>query len=127
MSKKDAAPATTTETTEVASGHKVVLPNGIARSDFIRDNYYGDGELKGNRSGITKAINDMYDAAGDADGKIPYQIVFAATKTEVDPRIASAEAKAKRDAAREVKKAEAAAAAATAKAAKEATAAPAAK
>lgn len=57
-------------------GRAVVLPNGQKRIDFIRDEYYGKGTT---RSEIRKAVNAMYDEG--SDGVIPYQIVFAATKT----------------------------------------------
>lgn len=62
-------------------GRAVTLPNGERRIDFIRDAYYKNGKT---RSDIKKEVNAMY-KEGD-DGIIPYQIVFAATKTEGDPR-----------------------------------------
>lgn len=57
-------------------GRAVVLPGGQKRIDFIRDEYYGKGT---SRSDIRKAVNAMYEEG--SDGVIPYQIVFAATKT----------------------------------------------
>lgn len=58
-------------------GRAVVLPNGQKRIDFIRDRYYNDNV---SRSEIRKEINAMYEEG--ADGLIPYQIVFAATKVK---------------------------------------------
>ena len=89
-------------------GRTVTLPNGVKRIEYIRDQFYKEGV---SRSDIKKAINEMV----DEEDQIPYQIVFAATKTNEDPRIASAarktaaaEAKAKKeaDAAEEAAKAE---------------------
>lgn len=72
-------------------GRVVTLPNGQKRIDFIRDNYYDkktgthtEGCMS--RSEIKNAINEQL-PEGE---QIPYQIVFAATKTEEDPRIAAA-------------------------------------
>jgi hypothetical protein len=72
-------------------GRAVTLPNGVRRIDFIRDAYYKDGK---SRSDIRKEINEMLEGANRGDEAIPYQIVFASTKTEEDPRIAAAAAKA---------------------------------
>lgn len=93
-------------------GKAVGLPNGERRIDFIRNQYYKDGkhddEKQPKRGAIKVMINDMLKEAGREGEQIPYQIVFAATKTDVDPRIASAEATEKRleaKAAREKEKA----------------------
>ena len=93
-------------------GRAVTLPNGVRRIDYIRDAYYnsktglhGDGEQS--RSDIKNAINAMLEKAGKKDAVIPYQIVFAATKTKEDPRkaaAAAAAAKAKADKEAEAKK-----------------------
>lgn len=70
-------------------GRAVTLPNGERRIDYIRNAYYNDGTT---RSDIKKAINEMLKEAGLEDSQIPYQIVFAATKTgelgnkDSDPR-----------------------------------------
>jgi hypothetical protein len=80
-SKKGAAAAAEAKPEGKGQGRAVTLPNGQRRIDFIRDGYYKDGK---SRSDIKKEINAMY-AEGD-DGVITYQIVFAATKTETDPR-----------------------------------------
>ncbi len=83
-----------------SQGKAVVLPNGKRRIDFIRDQYYKDGkhsdEEQPKRGAIKTMINDMLKEAGREGEEIQYQIVFAATKTNVDPRIASAEAATKR-------------------------------
>ncbi|MEE8598803.1 MAG: hypothetical protein V3S69_04725 [Dehalococcoidales bacterium] len=71
------------KTAKSGQGRAVTLPNGKLRIDYIRDEYYNKGT---SRSDIKKAINEMYEKAGDKDKAIAYQIVFAATKTEVDPR-----------------------------------------
>lgn len=68
-----------------AQGNAVVLPSGVRRVDFIRNNYYGvpsdytDPALFGERGKIRAAINQQYKDAGIAK-EIPYQIVFQATK-----------------------------------------------
>lgn len=67
-------------------GRAVTLPNGVRRIDFIRDAYYNDGK---SRSDIRKEINAMLEKAGREGEVIPYQIVFASTKTEEDPRLAA--------------------------------------
>ncbi len=67
-------------------GRAVTLPNGSRRIDYIRDAYYKGGKT---RSEIKLAINEMLDKAGRKNEQIPYQIVFAATKTKEDPRIAA--------------------------------------
>ena len=78
-------------------GKAVILPSGVRRIDYIRDNYYnsetglhGEGEMS--RSEIRNSINEQLEEAGLTDQQIPYQIVFAATKTPEDPRIAAAAA-----------------------------------
>jgi len=93
-------------------GRVVTLPNGQKRIDFIRDNYYNKKTGKHDdtcmsRSEIKNAINEQL-PEGE---QIPYQIVFAATKTEEDPRIAAAaraeeraKAKAEREAAKAAEK-----------------------
>ncbi len=78
------------EATEVkGQGRAVTLPNGVRRIDFIRDAYYNDGK---SRSDIRKEINAMLEKAKREGEVIPYQIVFAATKTKEDPRVTSAKA-----------------------------------
>ena len=98
-------------------GRVVTLPDGTKRIDFIRDNYYNKkthvhDDTCMSRSDIKKAINEQL-PEGEA---IPYQIVFAATKTPEDPRVAAearakerAEAKAAKDAEKAAAKAAAAA------------------
>lgn len=79
-------------------GRAVTLPNGDRRIDYIRDQYYKKGKT---RSDIKNAINDMLTKAKRDGEVIPYQIVFAATKTKEDPRIeASKKAAAKAAAAK---------------------------
>lgn len=63
----------------------ILLPNGVRRVDFIRNAYYN--EPKSTRSEIVKTVNAMLVEAGREAEKIPFQIVFAATKTKEDPRI----------------------------------------
>lgn len=75
-------------------GRAVTLPNGVRRIDYIRDAYYNaktgtHGESEKSRSDIKNAINEMLEKAGKKDEQIPYQIVFAATKTVEDPRVAA--------------------------------------
>jgi len=87
-------------------GRVVTLPNGQKRIDFIRDNYYDKKTGKHeegcmSRSEIKNAINEQL-PEGE---QIPYQIVFAATKTEEDPRIAAATRAAERAAAKAEKEA----------------------
>ncbi len=76
-------------------GRTVTLPDGTRRIDFIRNNYYSNGvhtkDTDMSRSEIKNAINKQLEDAGLSDQQIPYQIVFASTKTDVDPRIAAAE------------------------------------
>jgi hypothetical protein len=112
------APAAKEEEAE-GQGHKVTLPNGEKRIEYIRDAYYDSktglhGEKQPSRGDIKKAINEMLEAAGRKDEQIPYQIVFAATKTPEDPRVAAAAAKKVAEAAKAAKKAEEAKAAAAA-------------
>ena len=63
-------------------GRAVMLPTGQKRIDYIRDRFYKDGV---GRSDIRKEINQINDDAG-IDDKVQYQIIFAATKDEADPR-----------------------------------------
>jgi len=95
-------------------GSAVTLPDGTRRIDFIRDSYYSNGvHTEGedsSRSDIKNAINKQLEDAGLTDQQIPYQIVFAATKTIEDPRVAAAERAAERAEAKAVKDAEKAAA-----------------
>ena len=85
MAAKGKAAAAAEEKTEgKGQGRAVVLPNGERRIDFIRKRFYDDGV---SRSDIRKEINEML----PEDQAIPYQIVFAATKTEEDPRTAKAD------------------------------------
>lgn len=63
-------------------GRAVMLPNGQKRIDYIRDRYYKDSVA---RSDIRKEINQINADAG-IDDKVQYQIIFAATKDEADPR-----------------------------------------
>ena len=73
-------------------GRAIVLPNGQKRIDFIRDAYYDAKtglhvkDVQKSRSDIKTAVNTMLEKAGKKDKEIPYQIVFAATKTKEDPR-----------------------------------------
>ncbi len=97
-------------------GKVVTLPNGARRIDYIRDSFYNaktglHGEKEASRSDIKKAINTMLEEAGRKGEQIPYQIVFAATKTDEDPRIAArarevvrSEKRAEREAAAEAEK-----------------------
>ena len=78
-------------------GRAVSLPNGVRRIDYIRDAYYNKktgthGDNETSRSDIKAAINEMLEKAGRTEEQIPYQIVFAATKTPEDPRVAAAAA-----------------------------------
>lgn len=91
--------ATATADTKTGQGSAVVLPNGVRRIDYIRDQYYTNGvhtEGKDSTRGeIRKSINEMLEKAGRKDEQIPYQIVFAACKKDVDPRtVAKDDAKA---------------------------------
>jgi hypothetical protein len=74
-------------------GKAVVLPNGERRIDFIRDAYYNKTgahtDKCKSRSDIKNEINEMLEKAGREGEQILYQIVFAATKTPEDPRIAA--------------------------------------
>ncbi len=79
------------EAKKEGQGRAVVLPNGQRRIDYIRVQYYDKDKT---RSEIKNAINEMLEKAGKKGEAIPYQIVFAATKTKEDPRVAAA-AKAK--------------------------------
>jgi len=112
MSKKKETATTTEEAT--GQGRVVVLPNGQKRVEYIRDEYYNNSKT---RSEIKSAINTMLkgDSEEESPDAIPYQIVFAATKTTDDPRIASAARKVKA-AADKATKAEAATKAAAAEA-----------
>jgi len=87
---------------EATQGRAVMLKNGQKRSDFIRDKYYKEGVERGK---IRLMLKD------EMDHDVPYQIVFASTKTgergkkDTDPRVAQAaraeeraKAKAQRDA-----------------------------
>ncbi len=99
------------DTKKEGQGRAVVLPNKQKRIDYIRNAYYnkdtgkhvdGDDKVQ-TRSQIKTAINEMLDKAGRKNEQIPYQIVFAATKTPDDPRIASAAAKKAADEAKAAK------------------------
>lgn len=105
MAKKEAVVKAVKDAPEAegkGQGRAVTLPNGARRIDFIRDAYYKEGKT---RSDIRKEINALYEEG--ADGQIPYQIVFAATKTgeqgnaASDPRLVPKEPK---EAKEEVKK-----------------------
>lgn len=80
------------DTKKEGQGRAVVLPNGQKRIDYIRDAYYNSKtglhvkDEQKSRSDIKNAINAMLEKAGKKDAIIPYQIVFAATKTPEDPR-----------------------------------------
>ncbi len=106
--KKERDAAAAAEATEgKGQGKTVMLPNGEKRSDYIRDEYYGSGENKGNRGAIKRAVNAMLEKAGREDEQIPYQIVFAATKNaDEDPRVGQATRKAERADAKAAKDAE---------------------
>lgn len=54
-------------------GRKVILPNGEARVDYIKRRYYEDGIKRGD---IARELSEM---VGE---KVPYQVVFAATKPQ---------------------------------------------
>lgn len=75
-----AAPKTeTAEATAAAEpkqGRAIVLPNGEKRADYIRRRY-AEGTSRGD---IMREINKLLEDAGRGEEKIPYQIVFAATK-----------------------------------------------
>lgn len=93
------------ENKKEGQGRAVQLPNKQKRIEYIRNAYYNKdtgkhGESDKTRSQIKDAINEMLKKAGRGAEEIPYQIVFAATKTVEDPRIAS---KAKAEAAAKVK------------------------
>lgn len=78
--------AEATATAESAGGNQgsaVTLPNGERRIDYIRRRFYDEGAKRGD---IRREINEMLEKAGQADKKIAYQIVFAATKHKEDPR-----------------------------------------
>lgn len=85
MAAKDKG-ATDAKPEAKGQGRAVLLPNGERRIDYIRDQYYKNGK---SRSEIRKDINEMLEKANRGDEQIPYQIVFAATKTEEDPRNAA--------------------------------------
>lgn len=78
MGKKNEGAQTdgATTTAAPAASNAIVLPNGQKRVDYIRQQFAAGVK----RGDIRKAINDMYEAAGQPEKKIPYQIVFAATK-----------------------------------------------
>ena len=86
------------DTKKEGQGRAVVLPNGQKRIDYIRDQYYNKTtglhvkDEQKSRSDIKNAINEMLEKAGKKDAVIPYQIVFAATKTKEDPRKVAAKA-----------------------------------
>lgn len=95
MSKSTAVPVV-----EEVKTKRIMLPNNRYRTDFIRDQYYGesavsvgscDPELKANRSAILKAVNALLKA--DGQDEVPYQIIYAASKKNdiLDPRHASVE------------------------------------
>ncbi len=104
------ATAAAKKETKSGQGSAVVLPNGVRRIDFIRDSYYTNGKhTEGKdpkRGDIRTDINTMLEKAGKADEQIPYQIVFAATKTDVDPRVEAAKKAAAKPAKKEPAKKE---------------------
>ena len=53
----------------------------------LRQGRYHDNEKQKTRSVIKNEINEMLKKEGPEAGEIPYQIVFSATKTAVDPRV----------------------------------------
>lgn len=79
-----AAPAPSRPMPERARGRgrAVMLPNGQKRIDYIRDRYYKESV---SRSDIRKEINQIMEEHG-YDEKVQYQIIFAATKDDADPR-----------------------------------------
>jgi hypothetical protein len=85
------APAATTEA--AASGgdkRSIVLKNGEKRADYIRRRWLE----KASRSDITKELNTA-ELNPTPDKKIPYQIVFQATKGKPggpDPKVETAAA-----------------------------------
>jgi hypothetical protein len=79
-----AAPAT------AADRRRIILPTGEARADYIRRRW----TEKADRSTITKELNSAElnpaFAGGDEKAKVPYQIVFQATKGHAggpDPKV----------------------------------------
>jgi len=60
---------------EKKRGRAVILPNGELRAEFIRRRYYDESKT---RSEIVKELKEM-------DHEVPYQVVFAATKTKEKP------------------------------------------
>ena len=108
MATKKTAAKTAAPVAEEKGTHTIDLPNGQKRIEFIRDRYYNakthkHGEGEATRGQIKTEINEMLTAAGREDEQIPYQIVFAATKTEEDPRVASQAAAKARAEAKEAK------------------------
>ncbi len=79
--KQEAVEAVDTAVAEVAEaapkqGRAIILPNGEKRAEYIRRRY-AEGISRGD---IMREINAMLEEAGRGEEKIPYQIVFAATK-----------------------------------------------
>jgi hypothetical protein len=92
MMAKDNSNAQTAETasTETAAAapaadrRRIVLPNGEARADYIRRRW----SEKASRSEITKELNTP--ELNPSGVKVPYQIVFQATKGKEggpDPKV----------------------------------------
>jgi len=61
---------------EAADKRAIVLPNGERRADYIRRRW----KEGASRSEITAELNTKELYSGKPGGKIPYQIVFQATK-----------------------------------------------
>ncbi len=62
---------------ESSKGRKVMLTDNLARVDFIREQYYDKDKT---RSEIVKLLKEKF------NHEVPYQIVFAATKTDEKPK-----------------------------------------
>lgn len=86
---KAAKAAEATEAAAPKQGRAITLPNGEKRADYIR-NRFAEGVARGD---IMREINKMLEEAGRGEEKIPYQIVFAATKPKA-PKAAKATAEA---------------------------------
>jgi hypothetical protein len=65
-------------------GRSIVLPNGQKRADYIRGRF-AEGVKRGD---IMREVNTMLEEAGRGEEKIPYQIVFAATKPKKEAEAA---------------------------------------
>lgn len=77
---QEAASAQPAAAASASDRRRIILPTGEARADFIRRRW----AEKADRSTITKELNSAElnpaFAGGDEKAKVPYQIVFQATK-----------------------------------------------